>query len=584
MVHELVFGLGDAVGGREEERRWCRFGVEAAAVRVGSVSLGDRGRAYYNPVDYLYVHNFALRWRQLHGLLHLFGVLNGQAALGVVDASVPLGTYFWQKCACDIVARRDREWMQGLIRCLMIGMAGACKLRIVCGFVRVECSIVNGKVWDKYALFALQISNARERSVEAFRRCCHLSLRGGCVTIWLKSGASTWRGLLGNTIGYCGSANVLGKLYVLDERSLICRRMRGGSEFKCCDHRGRLSLLDRFDLVLGQKDVVMFGDPHGGLPLGHELFYHDGEYTGKAENEPHEALDVSSTAWLAGMLVKMGVAIRGACEVYSICPAAGDIVQSETRALDAEDSARFLQYTRSMADCTWSSAQWNWLALRNRCVLRETLEGRSRLLRLDKAPLLVDTRVDMAAGRVGLDRLNGLRLQQLSARADKSIIGFGAHRARPANQPDLKSWMLVADNFSGMPNSFVMCEGACVVLTCNTWKDAGFMNGAIGTLKGSFGLNVGDPNSSDLTKRSPLALIVEFDEVNLKDESGEDRSFFPGLPEKKWVPVWYLRCLMLISEDVPCCFHLELAAICNLCPGAFQSVSKCCGSKRSRAF
>ena len=28
---------------------------------------------------------------------------------------------------------------------------------------------------------------------------------------------------------------------------------------------------------------------------------------------------------------------------------------------------------------------------------------------------------------------------------------------------------------------------------------------------------------------------------------------------------------MLTSEDVPCCFHVELAAICNLCPGAFQT-------------
>ena len=112
------------------------------------------------------------------------------------------------------------------------------------------------------------------------------------------------------------------------------------------------------------------------------------------------------------------------------------------------------------------------------------------------------------------------------------IIVLGAHHARPANQPDLKSWVLDADNFSGMHNSFVMCEGACVVLTCNTWKDAGFMNGAIGTLKGSFGLNGGDANSSDLTKQRSSGVVVAFDEVEFEDESGEDRTCCSGELEK----------------------------------------------------
>jgi hypothetical protein len=221
------------------------------------------------------------------------------------------------------------------------------------------------------------------------------------------------------------------------------------------------------------------------------------------------------------MLVKMGVAIREACEVHSIRPDADDIVQSETRALYAEDAAKFLQYTRCMADCTWSPAQWNWLAHRNRSVLQETLEGRARLKRLDKAPLLMDTRVDTAAGQVGADRLNELRLQQLAARTNKPIIALGAHHAQPANQPDLKPQMLDADNFRVMANSLLMFEGARVLLTDNTWIEAGLINGAIGTLKGFIWPEGGDPNSSDSTKRTPLAVIVEFDEVNLKDESGD---------------------------------------------------------------
>ena len=57
----------------------------------------------------------------------------------------------------------------------------------------------------------------------------------------------------------------------------------------------------------------------------------------------------------------------------------------------------------------------------------------------------------------------------------------------------------------------------------HTWKDAGFMNGAIGTLKGSFGLNVGDANSSDLTKQRSSGVVVAFDEVEFEDFVGTGR-------------------------------------------------------------
>jgi hypothetical protein len=57
----------------------------------------------------------------------------------------------------------------------------------------------------------------------------------------------------------------------------------------------------------------------------------------------------------------------------------------------------------------------------------------------------------------------------------------------------------------------------------------------------------GDPNSADSTKWTLLAVIVGFDEVNLKDESGVFRTFFSGESGKaRWVPVFgktvYLNC------------------------------------------
>ena len=49
----------------------------------------------------------------------------------------------------------------------------------------------------------------------------------------------------------------------------------------------------------------------------------------------------------------------------------------------------------------------------------------------------------------------------------------------------------------------------------------------------------GDPNSSDSMPWTFLCCIVEFDDVNFKDENGVLRTFFPGEPEKaRWVPVF----------------------------------------------
>ena len=78
-----------------------------------------------------------------------------------------------------------------------------------------------------------------------------------------------------------------------------------------------------------------------------------------------------------------------------------------------------------------------------------------------------------------------------------------------------------------------------MLLVDNTWVEAGLMNGALGTLKGYMWPEGGDPNSSDPRLRTPLCLIVEFDDVNLKDENGVPRTFFPNEPDKaRWVPVF----------------------------------------------
>ena len=91
-----------------------------------------------------------------------------------------------------------------------------------------------------------------------------------------------------------------------------------------------------------------------------------------------------------------------------------------------------------MADCTWTLVQRNLLECRNTSVLQQTSEGRAQLKRLEKAPLLMDTRIDKATGQVGADRLNELKLQELSASTNKPVVALGALHGKPKNQPDLK--------------------------------------------------------------------------------------------------------------------------------------------------
>ena len=99
-----------------------------------------------------------------------------------------------------------------------------------------------------------------------------------------------------------------------------------------------------------------------------------------------------------------------------------------------------------------------------------------------------------------------------------------------------------ADDFRGMENELMMCEGARVLLTQNLWVEAGLMNGAMGVLRGYMWPKGGDPHSDDPSLRSPLCLFVEFDSIDLRDEKGNPRSFFPGDPVRKnWVPIYPQR-------------------------------------------
>ena len=116
----------------------------------------------------------------------------------------------------------------------------------------------------------------------------------------------------------------------------------------------------------------------------------------------------------------------------------------------------------------------------------------------------------------------------------------------------MKPDQLDADQFRGLVNELLLCEGARVLLTQNLWVEAGLMNGALGHLVGYMWPEGGDPHSSDPKLRSPLCVFVEFDDVDLgHDEKGAPRSFFPGHPTReKWVPIFRQEVFSSVVEHV----------------------------------
>ena len=121
-----------------------------------------------------------------------------------------------------------------------------------------------------------------------------------------------------------------------------------------------------------------------------------------------------------------------------------------------------------------------------------------------------------------------IRLNELVGRTGKPVIFFGDHHGKSANQPALKANLSDPENFRGMEDKLVLSAGARVLLTDNTWIEAGLMNGAIGTLKGSMSFG------------GRHCVIVEFDNEVFEDDNSFSRSILLGGADKALcVPVFY---------------------------------------------
>ena len=92
--------------------------------------------------------------------------------------------------------------------------------------------------------------------------------------------------------------------------------------------------------------------------------------------------------------------------------------------------------------------------------MQQTPEGREELRRFDTAPLLMDGRVTRVTGEAGANRVNLLKLEELSARIRKPICVLKAYHDKPENERGqrMRPEEFSAEDFRGMENELLMCE------------------------------------------------------------------------------------------------------------------------------
>ena len=92
------------------------------------------------------------------------------------------------------------------------------------------------------------------------------------------------------SVGYCGPAKkrdgdrflkmktrmTQARLFVMDEMSMIGRKMLGKIEFKMRDFLKTANAEAMDEILFGGKDVVLAGDPKQAAPIGDDPMYREG--------------------------------------------------------------------------------------------------------------------------------------------------------------------------------------------------------------------------------------------------------------------------------------------------------------------
>ena len=329
----------------------------------------------------------------------------------------------------------------------------------------------------------------------------------GCASFQMRFGASTLHRQFGIPVGYCGpwknrsTDRFLTKkkrmdqarIFIMDEMSMIGRRMLGKIEYKVRDILFQRQVSDDMDQkCLGGKDAVLSGDPKQAAPIGDEPMYRDGAYIKKGENKPRGSAGTPDDAWSNKTLVVKGMQVRDTFKDTVLLRQVhrhrsdNEEISPDLRSQYRADATKFLDTMRKMADLSWERKDHDWLAKRNRTTLQQTAQGREELKKFESAPLLMDGRKDRITGEVGAMRINQEKLQRLSEDTQKPIFICRAYHDTPKTEEGkkMRPKEMDADDFRGMENELQLCEGARVLLTQNLWVEAGLMNGALGRVVG----------------------------------------------------------------------------------------------------
>jgi len=446
------------------------------------------------------------------------------------------------------------------VRMIMTGTAGTGKSRTLRAIVRRrrEREMAKGKTEEESA------------------RCCISAAPTGCASFQMKYGATTLHRAFGLGIDFCGptqNVSVLAararrfraaRLFVLDEFSMIGRQMLGKIVFRVAEALRSASREFGRDVTMGGRDLLLTGDVRQAKPLGDDPLYKNGPYKGKGRNAPGKkgksGVRREAPPGTPSMeeLTGRGLGLREEIEdvvllreVFRV-DRGDDTMESATRREYEREAERFLEVLNRMADLTWTREDREWLARRNKRVVASSPEGQKQMEEFADAPLLMDTRKQRRAGGAdeadGADMMNRRELNNLAKRTGVPLACLRGYHDKPAADKDMNAELLDGDDFRGLAGELFLCKGARVLLPHNLWVEAGLMNGALGYVRGFVWPQGGDPSSKDPKKRSPLCVVVEFDDVNLGemdavDERGEavfvdaqGTRVFDGAGTRKQVP------------------------------------------------
>jgi hypothetical protein len=594
---DVCGAVGDAGWqGLSAAERISGAGPAPAAVdceRGGQVS-GRSGEAWVNPQGYPWENENFIARSQVPELERLWGQWQGGSVKAGEDGVRRELLDAWQGFAYDVMDQKaeEREALELLatgasaeggadedgedvdaqalptgslskykpVRMIMTGTAGTGKSRTLRAIVRRrrERVLANGKTEEQSA------------------GSCISAAPTGCASFHMKYGATTLHRAFGLGIDYCAPTQNqrtlrerarrfrAARLFILDEFSMIGRQMLGKLVFRVAEALRSASREFGRDVTMGGRDLVLAGDLRQAKPLGDEALYKNGPYKGKGRNAPGKKgksgvrREPPPGTPTIEELTGRGVGLREEFEdvvllreVFRV-DRGDDTMDSATRREYEREADRFLEVLNRMADLTWTREDREWLARRNKRVLASSPEGRKQLEEFADAPLLMDSRKQKkAAGSCeldGADVMNRRELNNLAKRMGVPVLRLRGHHDKPKGEKDMHAELLDGDEFRGLAGELFLCKGARVLLPHNLWVEAGLMNGALGYVQGFVWPQGGDPESKESKKRSPLCVIVEFDDVNLGemdavDERGDavfvDRDggrVFDGTGTRKKVP------------------------------------------------